>query len=157
MRVVGLLVFALTLGAALAVSAGGQDMMVERAVAGATHKGAKAGAGYLTITNHGDTADRLLAVEAGFDRVMLHTTEMTDGVAKMVHLGDGIEIAAGGTVMMAPGGMHVMFMGLGGYPFEAGEEFPAVLIFEKAGRVEVSFAVVPLTELKMKMSHDAHD
>ncbi|PJN92451.1 hypothetical protein CNY89_29595, partial [Amaricoccus sp. HAR-UPW-R2A-40] len=33
----------------------------------------------------------------------------------------------------APGGAHVMFMGLDGDPFEVGEVIPATLVFEKAG------------------------
>ena len=116
------------------------DIVVDHPMAFETPKTAKAGGGYLTITNTGDTADRLLEVRASFPRVMLHTTEEQDGIAKMKHV-DGIDIPAGATVALEPGGYHVMFMGLNGDPFEVGEKILATLVFEKAGRVEVLFHV----------------
>ena len=95
----------------------------------------------MTITNTGDTADRLIAVEAGFPRVEIHTTEMDGDIARMKRLKEGITLAAGETVALMPGGMHVMFMGLGGDPFEVGEEVPATLVFENAGSLEITFKV----------------
>lgn len=108
------------------------------------------GGGYLTITNSGGTADRLLRIEAeGFDEVSLHETSTDDkGVARMRHV-DGVDLPAGETVTLAPGGMHVMFMGLGGDPFEEGDKIPATLIFEKAGPLKVTFNV------ESRRGHDA--
>jgi copper(I)-binding protein len=103
---------------------------------------AQTGAGYFTVTNTGDASDRLVAVEAEFPRVMIHTTETdASGVARMIEQ-DGLEIAPGETLELSPGGTHVMFMGLG-EPFEEGETVPATLVFERAGRVEVEFNVEP--------------
>lgn len=135
---------------ALATAASAQDyqvgpLAIDDPIAFATAQTAQTGAGYLTITNSGPEADTLLAVEAAFPRVMLHTTQMHDDVARMVHL-DGIALPAGETVMLMPGGMHVMFMGLNGDPFEAGEAIPATLIFEKAGPLDVNFQVVARPE-----------
>ena len=110
---------------------------------------ARAGGGYLTITNNGDTDDRLIAVNADFPRVMLHTTEMQDGVARMVHLDDSVAIPAGATVTLQPGEIHVMFMGLAS-PFVAGDEFPATLVFEEAGEVAITFKV----EVRTADGHD---
>ncbi|TIX54312.1 MAG: copper chaperone PCu(A)C, partial [Mesorhizobium sp.] len=45
-----------------------------------------------------------------------------------------------GKVALAPGGYHLMFVGLKQQP-KQGETFPATLIFEKAGTVTVDFAV----------------
>ncbi len=98
--------------------------------------------GYMDITNTGDVPDRLTGVEADFPRVMLHTTEMSGGIARMSHV-EAIDIAPGETVSLAPGGHHIMFMGLKGDPFEAGEEIPVTLIFEHAGPVEVILQVEP--------------
>ena len=114
---------------------------------------AMAGAGYLTLTNSGDTADRLIAVEAAFPRVMLHGSVKTDGVARMIHLDNGVELLPGQTVEFAPGGLHVMFMGLDGDPFVEGETIPATLVFENAGRLEVVFNVEPMKS-GMDMNHD---
>jgi len=104
---------------------------------------AKSAAGYLAISNGGTAPDRLLAVEGAFaDKIMLHTTEFSaDGVARMMHL-EAIEIPAGDTVVLEPGGMHVMLMGLTG-PLAEGDHLPATLVFERAGRVEVEFSVDP--------------
>ena len=117
------------------------ELVVDHPMAFETAPTAGAGGGYLTITNGGDTDDILLAVEADFPRVMLHTTEMQDGVARMKHLADGVVLPAGETVMLMPGGTHVMFMGLNGDPFEVGEAIAATLMFENAGRLEIVFNV----------------
>ncbi len=103
---------------------------------------AKAGAGYLSVSNAGPDADRLVAVEADFPQTMLHVTE-TDaaGVSRMGSV-EGVEIPAGGAVALEPRGGHVMFIGLAA-PLKAGDEIPATLVFEKAGRVEVVFKVEP--------------
>ena len=114
---------------------------------------AKTGAGYLTVVNDGEESDTLLAVQADFPKVMLHKTEEVDGVAKMSHV-EHIAIPAGETVELAPGGYHVMFMGLDGDPFETGETIPATLVFEKAGEVAVEFKV---EERDAKADHSSHD
>ena len=114
--------------------------------------GAKVGGGYMTITNSGDTADTLIEVKADFPRVEIHETVEEDGVAKMNHVGR-IDIPAGETVMLKPGGLHVMFMGLDGDPFVEGETIPATLVFENAGRLEVVFNVEPMKS-GMDMNHD---
>lgn len=101
---------------------------------------AKVAGGFLTISNEGTEADALIAIRADFERVELHESIETDGVAKMQHV-ERVEIPAGETVELAPGGYHVMFMGLNGDPFELGEEIPATLVFEKAGELPVHFNV----------------
>ncbi len=106
-----------------------------------TAPSALAGGGFMQITNTGTTDDRLVSVEADFPRVEIHTTEFTDGVARMMHI-DGIDVPAGETVTLEPGALHVMFMGLQGDPLEEGETVPATLIFEQAGEVPVVFNIV---------------
>lgn len=116
------------------------DIKVFHPIARETTKLARAGAGYLSIENTGDEPDKLLSIETDFPRTMLHNTVMDGDVAKMEHL-MSVSIAPGETVLFEPGGKHVMFMGLNGDPLEVGEEFPAVLLFENAGRLEVVFKV----------------
>ncbi len=122
------------------------DLVVDQPVAKTTPATAMAGAGYVSIMNMGDTADRLIAVEAAFPRVMIHDTKVENDVATMFHV-DAVEIGPGETVSMMPGGKHIMFMGLDGDPFEEGEEIPATLIFENAGRLEVMFNVETLEQI----------
>ncbi|MGZ2257052.1 copper chaperone PCu(A)C [Roseobacter sp. A03A-229] len=116
------------------------DLVIDHPMAFNTAPTAKSGGGYLTITNTGDTDDKLIGVRADFPKVELHTTEEKDGVARMMHV-EAIEIPAGETVALEPGGLHVMFMGLGGDGFDVGEKIPATLIFETAGELEVQFSI----------------
>ena len=125
------------------------DLVIDHPVAFETAATANSGAGYLTVTNNGDTDDRMVLIEADFPRVMLHETEVKDDVARMIHL-DAIDIPAGDTVVFQPGGRHVMFMGLNGDPFEVGEEINAKLVFENAGEIDVVFTV----EARDQEAHD---
>lgn len=114
---------------------------VDHPWARATPKSAPVGGGFLTVTNTGATADRLVSVTAAVsDKVELHEMSMEGGIMKMRALDGGIAVPAGGKVELKPGGYHVMFIGLKG-PFEAGKSFKGTLTFEKAGPVEVEFQV----------------
>jgi len=131
------------------------DLVVDHPMAFETAQTAQTAGGFMTITNNGDAADRLVAVEAAFPRVEIHTTEMDGDIARMMQLEDGIEVPAGESIMLQPGGLHVMFMGLGGDPFEAGEEVPATLVFENAGSLEILFKVEERTmDGHGEMNHD---
>lgn len=118
------------------------DIVADHPFGYAVPAGARAAGGFMTISNNGETDDRLIAVEADFPRVELHNHMIdANGVAKMFEMEDGIEIPAGSSVALAPGGLHVMFMGLDGAGIPAGEEIAAVLVFEQAGRLEVVFKI----------------
>jgi copper(I)-binding protein len=120
-----------------------ESLVIDHPYALETPATAMSGAGYMTITNSGAEPDRLLEVRADFHRVTLHGTQTdAQGVTRMIPV-EGIEIAPGETVTLAPGGMHVMFMGLDGDPFEEGERIPATLDFERAGEIALEFWVEP--------------
>lgn len=105
----------------------------------ATPPGVSVGAAYLTITG-GAADDRLLA--ASTDRasmVQLHTVEESGGVAAM-RQADGVAVPAGRRILLAPGGTHIMLMGLD-RPLVAGETFPLQLRFEHAGEQVVQVTV----------------
>jgi len=108
----------------------------------ATLPGQPVGGGFLTVTNKGAEADRLVSITAPdvSDDVQLHEMAMENDVMKMRHLPDGIEIPAGATVELKPGGLHVMFMKIK-HPFKEGESFKATLNFEKAGKLDVDFKI----------------
>lgn len=102
------------------------------------------GAGYATIQNNGAQADQLINASADVaERLELHTIINENGVAQMRQV-TGIDIPAGGTTKLAPGGFHVMFLKLK-TPFEAGKTVPIKFTFEKAGDVVVNFEVKPIT------------
>lgn len=107
----------------------------------ATLPAARVGGGFLSITNHGDESDRLVsATSPATPMVQLHEMRMDGDVMKMRQMKDGIEIPAGETVTLAPGGLHLMFMKMT-TPFVEGEEVPVTLGFEKAGTVDIMLQV----------------
>ncbi len=118
-----------------------------------TAPNAVTGAGYLTVSNAGPAADRLVAVESALARAALHLTE-TDaaGVSRMRHT-PALEIPAGATVALEPRGAHVMFLGLAA-PLRVGDAIAATLVFEQAGAVEVEFVVEP--RAGDAAAHDGH-
>jgi len=102
----------------------------------ATPPKAATGGGFMTIANKGPDADRLVGAESPLaGKTELHEMAVKDGVMTMRPLADGIAIPAGGTVTLAPGGLHIMFMELK-EPFAEGGKVPVTLTFEKAGKVE---------------------
>ncbi|MGA1835022.1 copper chaperone PCu(A)C [Rhizobium wenxiniae] len=116
---------------------------------------AKVGGGYFKITNHGP-ADRLVRITS--DRagsVELHEMKMNGAVMQMRELEAGIAIPANTTVELKPGGYHLMFMDVP-QPFKEGEMIKATLVFEKAGSVDVEFAVGPVAADKSKDAHTEH-
>jgi len=108
----------------------------------ATLPGAKVAAGYLTLRNDGAAADRLVSATAEIAaKVEIHEMKVDDkGVMTMRPLAGGVEIAPGAEVKLAPGGIHLMFMDLG-QPAQEGVRFKGTLTFEKAGTIDVEFAV----------------
>lgn len=107
----------------------------------ATPNAAPTAAGYLTVTNRGRTADRLLGGSTPLAQAIEpHTVSMTGGVMRMRLAERGFEIAPGATLTLAPGGNHLMLIGPK-HPLKAGERVPATLRFARAGPVKVGFAV----------------
>jgi len=64
---------------------------------------------------------------------------MEGNVMKMRRV-DAVEVPAGQTVAFAPGGLHVMLIGLK-EPLITGKTFPLTLNFEQAGAVTLEVAV----------------
>lgn len=117
---------------------------------------AKSAAGYVTISNEGDTPEELIGVRSPFAAsTTLHTTLHEDGIARMRPL-IGVPIAPGEVVNLEPGGMHVMFMGLTDAARE-GDTIPATLIFRHAGEVAIEFMVDPADGADhSNMDHSGH-
>ncbi len=119
----------------------------------ATPGGAAVGAGYLVVKNTGEGADRLIGGTSPIaESVEVHSMTMEGDMMKMRKL-EALEIPAGGSVALKPGGNHIMFLGLK-QPIEQGKPFTATLSFEKAGDVEVEFAVEPIGAKAPSGGHD---
>lgn len=112
------------------------SLVVDHPWARATIGTARPGVAYVTIVNEGETADALVGVETpAAARVHIHETRKDGGMMRMVPLAR-LPVPAGGRVVLAPGGTHLMLMGLK-RPLEVGGTLPLTLIFEKAGRLTV--------------------
>lgn len=126
-----------------AVTAG--DLELTAGFTKAMLPGQPVGGGFITITNKGGEADRLVsATSAQAGEVQLHEMAMEGDVMKMRQLNDGIAIPAGETVELKPGGLHLMFFKVA-EPFKEGATVNVTLTFEKAGAIDV---VLPVASVK---------
>ena len=102
---------------------------------------ARTGAGFMTISNSGTQADRLLSATSDIAAVtQLHATVREGNVMQMREQAQGIVIPAAGRVAFAPGGLHVMFIGIKA-PVAPGQMVNVRLTFEKAGAVDLALPV----------------
>lgn len=96
-------------------------------------------AGYLVIHNGGPD-DQLTGAAVDFAQtVEIHATEIQNNVASMRAV-DAVAVPAGGEVRLAPGGTHLMLMGLTRV-LQPGETVTLRLRFERAGELSVAAAV----------------
>jgi len=122
----------------------------------ATLPNAPVAGGFLTLVNNGSDADRLVAATSPVAGIMqLHEMKMEGDVMKMAELANGIEIPAGATVALAPGGLHLMFMDLK-QPLVEGTQVPVTLTFEKAGTIEIQLDVQGIAAKDAGMDHSKH-
>ena len=122
----------------------------------ATVAGMSSSAAYLKITNNSVSDDRLIAAKAAIaQRVEIHSMELDQGVMRMRAVHGGLVIAAGHSVTLAPGGLHIMLMGLT-TDLAPGTQHEMILVFEKAGDIELSATVKRPADIMMNMpGHDA--
>jgi len=110
----------------------------------ATPPTAPSGGGFLTVNNTGTTADRLVSVTSpAAGQVQIHEMKMDGTIMRMRELENGLEIPPGATVALAPGGLHLMMMGLKA-PLKEATRVPVTLVFEKAGKIDVELSVMAL-------------
>lgn len=115
------------------------DMQIANAWTRATPNGAPAGGAFVTLTNKGQIADRLLGASSDVAKaVEVHKMSMNDGVMNMAQLVDGLLIEPGVTVELKPGSFHMMMIGLNA-PIKQGDMVKITLEFEHAGKVDVVF------------------
>jgi copper(I)-binding protein len=94
---------------------------------------------YLTLT--AATADRLVsAASPEANLVQIHESRIESGMMMMQELRDGLPLPAGETVALAPGGNHLMLLGVK-EPLVAGDTVTLTLTFETSPPVEVTATV----------------
>ena len=119
-----------------------ETMQVDDVWVQPTDPGAENVSFYATIRNTGDVEDRLVAAHSGnCESLEVHRTEMIDGVVEMRPVeGAEVLIPAGGSLLLEPGGLHVMCIGLRESLVE-GESASFELEFDVRGVVPVVAAI----------------
>lgn len=128
-----------------------------------TTDGIKNGAVFFGLQNENPTSDRILSARAPdiADRVELHSNSAQADKMTMRPV-QGFDIPASGHLVLQPSGNHLMLMGLN-HPLKAGDSFPLILVFEKAGEHIIQVPVMAVsTSPKMRsddtaVDDDAHD
>lgn len=132
----------------------GDGVAASDAWARATRPGQTMGAAYVRLCNGTGALDRLVAVTFdGAEAAELHTSSTTeDGVASMAPLENGLALPPGEIVTMAPGGTHIMLIGLEGALSE-GDKPSITLHFENAPQ---RMLVLDVRAQTAEAEHGAH-
>ena len=105
-----------------------------------TPPGVANGASYFALSNSGAEPDRLLGAASEIaERVEIHNHIMDEGIMRMRKV-DAVDVPAGGSVNFAPGGLHIMFLGLK-EELVPGESFSLTLTFEQGGEITVPVVI----------------
>lgn len=137
------LLAALAIPIALTSPAQADALRIEGAWARASIGTSRPAAAYFTIVNGSATDDQLVAVASEVaGTASVHRTVSHGDVMRMEPVG-ALPIAAGETLQLAPGGLHVMLMDLK-RPLKKGMTVTLSLRFDKAGPVDVTAIVAGL-------------
>lgn len=118
-------------------------LQLESPWARSTAPQAKMGAIYLRIVNGGPD-DQLVRAQVDpsvANTVSIHEMKQDErGMMHMAELAAGLRVPGGDSVVLAPGGIHLMLEGLKA-PLQIGQVFELTLTFAKAGVIRVSVPV----------------
>lgn len=117
-----------------AVTDSDAPLTVTDAVVRASVEGSAMTAIFATITNNTDEDINITGFTSDVDAERFELHEVVDGV--MQEKPGGFIVPAGGSIELAPGGDHLMLMGLAA-PVEAGDEVNATLILSDGTEVEL--------------------
>ena len=135
------------------VYAGAADeVAIEGSYVRAVPPGQPNSAAFMQIDNRGSAAHALVGGSSPAAKVVeLHTHTMEGGMMRMRQV-EKIDVPAGGSVSLQPGGFHVMLIGLK-QKLVPGTEIPLTLKYEDGSEVTVS---APVKKLEMKMKPMDH-
>jgi periplasmic copper chaperone A len=145
----------LALGALLTLSAGaalgGGAVTIDAPYARAVPPGQSNSAVFMSLANGTGGARALVGGHTDAAEVVeLHTHTMDDGMMKMRRV-ERIDLPAGETVTLAPGGFHVMLIGLK-RGLNPGDQVDLTLMLDDGGSLKVQ---APVREVQ-PMAHDHH-
>lgn len=137
--------FAAAIALLLPLAASAADIAVKSPWVRASLVQSEVTAGYLEITNGGKTDDALVAASSPVaGRVEIHTMKMDGGVMQMRKL-EKLDVPAGKTVTLSPGGDHLMFFELK-ETLKKGASVPVTLTFKQSGEQKISATVKSMDE-----------
>ncbi len=148
-------VFALSL-AFTASAAETSTLQFSHAWVRATPPNAKVAGAFLSIENTSAKPDRLLSASTDVAaKVEIHEMKMEGEVMQMRQLSGGLSIPAKQSVSLKPGGYHLMLIAPK-QPFVAGQKVAITLVFEKAGKRTLEFAVSKQAPEQATSEHMLH-
>ena len=121
-----------------------EPLIIEAAQVRAVPPGSQASAAFMTLRNPGEQDVVLVEASSPAADVMeLHNHEDVNGVMQMRQVAQ-ITVPAGGSVELAPGGLHLMLIGLTA-PLEEGEPVEIEFGFEGGQTQQLSAPVKRIT------------
>lgn len=111
---------------------------------------------FLSINNSGEQDRAIVAAQSAVSEIVeLHTHIQDQGVMRMRKI-DQIELSAGQTTELKPGGLHIMLIGLHG-ALEVGQQVELELEFDDGSKQRISAPVRevmgPMMQHKKPMMH----
>lgn len=96
---------------------------------------------FMNIKNNSETGDKLIKAKSDAAKmVQIHLSEIDANGVSSMHEVDGVEIPAGRTAALKPGGYHVMLMGLT-RNLQEGDTVTFTITFQHAGKVTIEAPV----------------
>ena len=109
--------------------------------------GSPATAAFMTLHNSSDSAVRLISADNSIaEHTELHNHVDVDGVMQMRQI-ETIEVPAGGSATLAPGGLHLMLIGLQN-PVSEGDQVGVSLNFDNGETLELDAPVRPVMPMR---------
>lgn len=140
-----LVVIIIVAGLAGTAFAGSNDVIVHDPWSRASIGTSRPGVAYMTIRNEGSETVTLVGI--GTDLALMSeihkSSTNAQGVSSMVLVGE-IEIPPASAVVLEPGGLHAMLMGLQ-EPMLEGDSFSLTLIFRDGGELTVAVPILRIS------------
>lgn len=133
----------------IAVSGAADEVSVVDPYVRAVPPGQPNSAAFMQLHNKSTTPHAIVKAQSPVAKIVeLHTHIMEDGMMKMRQV-ERIEVPAQGSTTLAPGGLHVMLLGLSA-ELMPDQRVPVTLIFEDGSKITIQ---APVRKLQMHMKH----
>lgn len=141
----------LSLGTSVAFAA---DISIEQPFARATPPGQPNSAAFMQLSNKGEATALVAAHSSVANVVELHTHIHDEGVMRMRKI-EQIELPAGATTLLEPGGLHVMLIDLK-QPLQDGSRIDLTLEYADGSMQQIEVPVQMAMPAGMQMQQHKH-